>query len=270
MVAFVSRKRKSKTEIAAPGAPGQRLSLFGPPLLIAGENAAIYDQLLARMRAAAKPVDIIDEIWIDDVVYSEWGVLRWRRLKWSLLQELALEGLVNFLRKFELPPEAFADYLAGILQDNLPEDQADSAQTLAHKCALNEPGAVAKVNNVLADIGLNMDKVQNRADFHEARALAQKYVQREPDAVTRIDKLLADYGGSIETLMRDGLAEKLDYIERIDRLITIAESRRNNSLREIDRRRAVLGEALRRSVQEIEDGQFEVIESTATEGKDAA
>ena len=73
MVAFVSRKRKSKTEIAAPRVPGQRLSLFGPPLLIAGEDAAAYGRLLARMRAAAKPVDIIDEIWIDDVVHSEWG-----------------------------------------------------------------------------------------------------------------------------------------------------------------------------------------------------
>ena len=39
----------------------------------------------------------------------------------------------------------------------------------------------------------------------------------------------------------------LEYIERIDRLTTIAESRRNSSLREIDRRRAVLGETLRRS-----------------------
>jgi hypothetical protein len=196
--------------------------------------------------------------------------LRWRRLKWSLLQELALEALVNFLLKFELPPEAFADYLAVILQDNLPEDQADCAQTLAHKCALNEPDAVAKVNNVLADIGLNMENVQNYAKFHEATALTQKYMQHEPDTVTRIDELLADDGVSIETLMRDRLAEKLDYIERIDRLITIAESRRNTSLREIDRRRAVLGEALRRSVQEIEDGQFEVIEPTAAEGKNAA
>jgi hypothetical protein len=40
------------------------------------------------------------------------------------------------------------------------------------------------------------------------------------------------------------------------RLTTIAETRRNASLREIDRRRAVLGERLRRSVQEIEDDDF--------------
>ena len=59
-------------------------------------------------------------------------------------------------------------------------------------------------------------------------------------------------------------------LRAVDRLITIAESRRNASLHEIERRRAVLGETLRRSVQEIEDGEFDVIETTPAEGKNVA
>ena len=70
--------------------------------------------------------------------------------------------------------------------------------------------------------------------------------------------------------MAHALAEKLDDIERIDRLTTIAESRRNASLHEIDRRRAVLGETLRRNVREIEDGEFKVIETTPAKGRNAA
>ena len=66
------------------------------------------------------------------------------------------------------------------------------------------------------------------------------------------------------------LAQRLDNIERIDRLISIAESRRNTSLREIDRRRAVLGETLRRTVKEVEEVEFQVIETTPTKGKTAA
>ena len=63
-VAFVSRTSKSKTEIAAPSVPerAQRLALFGPPPVIEGEDAAAYDQLLARICAAVKPVDVIYEI----------------------------------------------------------------------------------------------------------------------------------------------------------------------------------------------------------------
>ena len=64
--------------------------------------------------------------------------------------------------------------------------------------------------------------------------------------------------------------EQLEYIERIDRLTTIAENRRNALLNEIERRRALFGATLRRSVQEIEDGEFEVIETTPAKGKNAA
>jgi hypothetical protein len=71
-------------------------------------------------------------------------------------------------------------------------------------------------------------------------------------------------------LVAQTLGQKLDRIERIDRLATIAESRRNASLREIDRRRAVLGQTLRRRVQEIEDAEFKVIETTPANRENAA
>jgi len=48
-------------------------------------DAAAYDQLLARICAAVKPIDIIDEMFINDVVSLEWEILRWRRFKLSLL-----------------------------------------------------------------------------------------------------------------------------------------------------------------------------------------
>jgi hypothetical protein len=256
-----------------------RWTLFSQPQLLAGEDAADYDQLLARVCAVVKPVDIIDEIFIADVVSLEWEVLRWRRLKWSLLRARGLNALERFLDKeldYDLYSEHFADDLAEILRDNLPEDQADSAQTLAYKCARNEADGVDKVNKLLADIAgitgieRDIDHVLNMARWHKAKELVQEYVWREPGAVTLIHELLTSAGVSMDALMADALAEKLDDIERIDRLTTIAESRRNASLHEIDGRRAVLGETLRRSVQEIEDGKFEVIEMTPAKGKNAA
>jgi hypothetical protein len=106
---------------------------------------------------------------------------------------------------------------------------------------------------------------------NKAKELVQGYVRHEPDAVTLVHELLTEAGLSMDTLMANALARELHNIERIDRLATIAESRRNASLHEIDRRRAVLGETLRRSVQEIEDGEFEeVIETTPAKGKNAA
>jgi hypothetical protein len=262
------RAKSSETAVPRFLTRAQRLALLGPPLLIEGEDAAAYDQVLAGICAAEKPVDFIDEMFIADVAALEWDVLRWRRLKWSWLQALGREALEGFLAEqleYDLYSETFAEYLAQILQESLPKDEADSALTLAHKCARNEADAVEKVKKIL-----HMDKVLDDARALKAKELVQEYVRRQPDAVTLIDELLAAAGVSIDTLTADALANKLDYIERIDHLITIAESRRNAILREIDRHRAVLGETLRRSVQEIEDGEFKLIEPTSAKGKHAA
>ena len=62
-----------------------------------------------------------------------------------------LEALERFLCNEELDyhlySEHFADHLAEILQDHLPEDQAEQ---LAHESARNEPGADDKVDKILA------------------------------------------------------------------------------------------------------------------------
>src|SRR6185312_506116 len=201
----------------------------------------------------------------------EWEVLRLRRLKWCLIRAPALEALENFLGGYDLSSEEdFADDLAEILRINLPKDQTDDAQTLARKYARNEPDAVDKVKKILTSVGLSKNQVQDYARRRKAKGLVQEYVRREPDAVTLVHELLTNAGVSMDGLMADALAQKLDDIERIDRLTTIAESRRNASLHEIERRRAVLGETLRRSVQEIEDGEFEVIETTPAQGKNVA
>jgi hypothetical protein len=74
----------------------------------------------------------------------------------------------------------------------------------------------------------------------------------------------------MDKFVADALVSRLDIIERLDRMIAIAENRRNASLREIERRRSVLGERLRRSMHSLEDGELKAIDATAVKGKDAA
>src|SRR3954466_7129260 len=51
-------------------------TLFHQPLLLAGENAAAYEQLLGAIREAVKPMDIIDEMHIADIAILQWEILR--------------------------------------------------------------------------------------------------------------------------------------------------------------------------------------------------
>ena len=261
MVAFMSSKSESKTEIAAVPGQVQRLAVFGPPLLLEGEDAAAYDELLARVCAAVKPADIIDEMFIADIVALEWEVLRWRRLKWTLMQETGLNALERFLveqlkSNYALHEEHFQSYLKEILADSLSPEQADSAEMLAAKCTPNNEEGDEMLEKVLGSIGLDMNRVLEAAREDRAKELVQEYVRGEREAVTLVNELLTDAGVSMDSFMTKVLGDKIDNIERIDRLAAIAETRRNAALREIDRRRAVLGETLRRSVQEIEDDDF--------------
>ena len=82
-----------------------------------------------------------------------------------------------------------------------------------------------------------------------------------------MDEILAGASVNIDDLTAKRVADQFADIDQINRLATIAESRRNTSLHEIDRRRAVLGEMLRRSVEEVEDADFQVIERSPAKGK---
>jgi hypothetical protein len=201
---------------------------------------------------------------VADVVALEWEVLRWRRLKSSLIRASGLASLRYFLSnnlEYDLYRKHFADELTTVLQDNWAEEQAEDAQTLAQACAENEADAVDKVNDVLAGIHEKMDNILHRARVHKSKELVHKYVRRQPVAVKLIHQLLATAGVTIDTLTAQNLARDFDYIERIDRLTTIAESRRNASLREIDRRRAAL-ETPRPIVEHIKE---EVVDTESQE-----
>jgi hypothetical protein len=246
---------------------GRRSRLFGQPLLLEGEDPAAYEELLARLYAAIKPVDVIDEIFIDDMISLQWDVLRWRRSKSSLIRANGLAALERFLSKkldYNLYSEYFEEELAEILQDNFPENQAKEAEILARACARNEADAVTRVNKVLDNIDLSMDSILERAQVRKAGEILRQYARREPAAVVLVEELVASANVSIDSFMGDALAERLEDIERIDRLATIAENRRNISLREIERRRALVGES--RPSQEIESDEHEVIELPPAKG----
>jgi hypothetical protein len=67
---------------AAPE-PAARLDIFGPAPLIEGEDAAAYAELLVRISAAVKPADILEDIWVREIVDLVWSAFRLRRFKTS-------------------------------------------------------------------------------------------------------------------------------------------------------------------------------------------
>src|SRR5437016_3793695 len=124
MVKRVRIGRDPRNPRSSAAAATVRLSPFGPPPLLEGEDSAAYDDLLARVSAAVKPTDILEDCWVRDVVDLIWESFRLRRLKSNLMMVAAPEALQPLLEK-------------------LINDGADQ---LTEDWARRKPKAVSRVN----------------------------------------------------------------------------------------------------------------------------
>jgi hypothetical protein len=112
------------------------MAFLTPPPLIKGEDAASYDDLLARISGSLKPADILEEIWVRDVVDLTWDVFRLRRLKTHLLRADAHQGMAELIG---------------------PLLKWDHTFRTAVGWSLGEAAAVKTVDATLAAAGLTVD-----------------------------------------------------------------------------------------------------------------
>jgi hypothetical protein len=171
------------------------------------------------------------------------------------------------------PKSCYREHVAltkAMLRPHLSEMEGDSVEALARACAKGEPDAVRKVNKILAGTNQNATTLASDARWAKVMVLVQQYFMHEPNAVQLINDILTGIGLSFEDYMAETISEKLDEIERIDRLISLAEGRRDACLREIERRHAGLTERLRRSLQQLEQDERRSFETNRAKGNDAA
>jgi hypothetical protein len=96
----------------------------------------------------------------------------------------------------------------------------------------------------------------------DADDLSSRWASGDEEAVSEVKQLLGEAGLTIDAVMAQTLAARIDDVERIDRMVIIAEVRRDAVLREIRSRRTAFGQALRRAGQAI-DAEFEDVAPTS-------
>jgi hypothetical protein len=96
------------------------------------------------------------------------------------------------------------------------------------------------------------------------------WARRETNAVKWVNDVLKSADLSIDAVMAETMSDNLDYVERIEHMIAIAESRRDAVLYEIDRHRATIARTRRPRMHQLEQSEIEVIDVETVEGKNAA
>jgi hypothetical protein len=126
-------------------------SLLGEPLLLAGEDRAAYDELLAAVNEAVQPSDVLEQIWTSEAVEKQWEALRQRRFKTAFIAACWQEALRTILHSLLSYGERF------IL------DFDDSAGTLAWKYTLGDEDAIKEVEELLSQAKLTKEAVHAQA-----------------------------------------------------------------------------------------------------------
>ena len=98
-------------------------------------------------------------------------------------------------------------------------------------------------------------------EFEHNQRLGQRWAAGDEFVRTEVSAALNKAGLTIDDVTAKTAEEKIDTLERLDRMLASMEARRNNALREIDRHREALGSAARGAIEEIEDVEFREVES---------
>ena len=165
--------------------------LLGPPPLLPNESHADYEGLKARLRAKISPQDMLEEIWVRDILDLQWEVLRMRRIKARILSSSSPEGLESLLYR--------------------------------------------------------------RVPYHAKDKLVEGWGRADKETIKEVGLVLKQRGLSLDDIDAHSLLKLLKPLEAIDRMISQAEARRNNALREIEKSREAAARRLRAALSE-EDG----------------
>jgi hypothetical protein len=90
-----------------------------------------------------------------------------------------------------------------------------------------------------------------------AEKLAGRWAAGDRQAIKKINGHLELMGLDLEAVASEALCADIRDVEAMDRLAMMAEQRRNNALREVERRRGGFGAALRRASDNIIDAEFQ-------------
>lgn len=101
----------------------------------------------------------------------------------------------------------------------------------------------------------------------QASDLTSSWSVRDEEAIETINELLASANLSMEAVQAQTLAEIIDKVERIDRMIETSERRRNATLHGMVRRRSFLAHAMRAVTETIVDAEFTDVEPPQLEAE---
>ena len=196
--------------------PADLQPLFDDPPLLSTENSGQYRSLLDQIAKCVKPKDVIEWLWVRDIVDLSWEIRRLRRFK-VLIIELARQKRIS---DFGAPTDLRFVPAISVTVNGQP------------------------ISDFIRDHPIS--------EFGEPISDPGKPVSKKKVKKTRKRKPKLDTESDSASLFQECIS---DY-QCVDRLLAAAEVRRNEALHEIELRRDRIARLRRRATDEIIDAEF--------------
>ena len=152
--------------------------------LIKGENLAEYEDFLMSSISYLKPTNIIEKIWLQDIIDYTWEALRLKNMKTSFIQSKMKEAVKWIIY----------EYVKGAVD-------LSQAERVAMEWSEGDAAAVEFVEGLIREHGLGESVIL-------AKALKGNLM-----TIERIDKLIASYNYRRDTALRE-LEKRRDLLAR--------------------------------------------------------
>ena len=189
-----------------PAIPHHLGFLFDDKPLLPDEDPAQYEALLREFVREIGPKDVVDAMYVKDIVDLIWDAQRLRRWRRLTLRHARFDAAMSLIAP-------------------LIEVQGDGMDLLARPAEVK----------------------------YRATHTVVGWMQGRRESISAFEGLLQARGLTSADVMAAAFRVALPEIERIDRMVAAADTRRVGLLREIERKRAALGQQLRAASDEVLD-----------------
>ena len=88
------------------------------------------------------------------------------------------------------------------------------------------------------------------------KVLIRNWAKQDPAAIDEVNRLLTSLGQSMDSVVATAFKDQLDYIDQVERLIGHYDQRRDNAIKELDKRRDTLARRAYVFSQTFSDANF--------------
>ena len=92
-----TRAADQNTDVLPPTMPPEIRAMLGDPPLLPGEDRKPYDDLIAAVSRALKPADVMEWMFVEEVVYATHTLRFLRKTRAELLRDGRQEALAQAL-----------------------------------------------------------------------------------------------------------------------------------------------------------------------------